>query len=356
MAAEADLFVENFREGVMDRMGLGYAELSEENPDLLYASLRGLSGNASNRPAHDLNFIANSGCGEWWLESGIPNYSVSLADVVGGPLCPALKIMFHLANPARRGMHLVSYMDESVRSLFLTRAFDTLKAESVPQEERKNFGLHHALDGTAPHSRYYRCRDGQWIALNAIQEKHWETFCEAVDRAGWKTRMGDPTLDTEVEKLFQDAPAAYWEALTANREVCLFRVIPWAEHISFTQGRPQLTVDPLTWAGFAPAPNLTAAPNLGQDTFAVINSMGFINKEIQRLDEARDSVSAGTVRLLRLRLATTVDCLVEGELEQLLFNVAGDLATGLRFLDVGPVDESNFILKFRGIFLEGLKP
>jgi alpha-methylacyl-CoA racemase len=280
LAGEADVFIENYREGVMDSMGLGYAELSEENPDLLYLSIRGLSGKNSTHAGHDLNFIAQSGVGEWYLENGTPNYSTLFGDIVGGMLVPALKLMLHLANPNRRGMHLVSTMDEAFRSLYLTRAFDAFKAESLSDESKNSYGTHKSLDGSLPHSRFYRCRDGHWVSLNAIQEKHWATFCEVVDRANWKDRASDPSLVSEMEKLFLDAPATYWEALVGNREVCLFRVVPWEEHVSFSQARPQLSTDPLTWAGFAPNQSLGKTPALGEDTYAVLHSMGLSNKEI----------------------------------------------------------------------------
>jgi len=279
LAGEADVFVENFREGVMDSLGLGYADISEENPDLVYLSLRGMSGKNVVHAAHDLNFVAASGVGEWFLESGTPNYSTQFGDVIGGALMPALKLMFHLANPARRGMHLVSHMNENFRSLFLPRAYETFKQEGVAKGQPKP-GLQGMLDGSQPHSRYYKCRDGLWVSLNAVQKKHWEAFCDVVDRPAWKTRMGDATLMPEIEKLFLDAPSTYWEALATNREICLFRVIPWEEHISFSQARPQFSMDPLTWCGFAPNPNLPATPKLGQDSFALVHSLGIPNKNI----------------------------------------------------------------------------
>jgi crotonobetainyl-CoA:carnitine CoA-transferase CaiB-like acyl-CoA transferase len=116
--------------------------------------------------------------------------------------------------------------------------------------------------------------------LNAIQKKHWDTFCEVVDRQNWKDRMEDSALVPEMEKLFLDAPSTYWEALSSNRDLCLFRVIPWEEHISFSQARPMLATDPLTWAGFPPNPSLLPCPSLGRDTYAIMHSLGATNKEI----------------------------------------------------------------------------
>lgn len=124
MAAEADVFVENFRDGVMDRLGLSYGVLSQLNPSLLYCSLRGLSGSHAGLATHDLNFVAASGVGEWFLECG-PHYSTFFADIVGGTFVPAMRILAQLADPNRPGMHLVAHMDEGFRSLYLPRAFET---------------------------------------------------------------------------------------------------------------------------------------------------------------------------------------------------------------------------------------
>ena len=160
------------------------------------------------------------------------------------------------------------------------RAYDSFKAESLPEDKREEFGTTKSLDGTFPHSRYYRCRDGQWVALNAIQEKHWVGFCEVMDRDSWKGRMWDKSLVSEMETLFLDAPASYWEALVAERDVCLNRVVPWSEHLGFSQARPQFATDPLTWAGYLPNPSLRPAPDLGSDTFSVLNGMGMNHKKI----------------------------------------------------------------------------
>lgn len=289
LAAEADIFVENFREGVMEKLGLGYSDLTEDNPDLLYVSLRGLSGKNAVHAGHDLNFIATSGVGEWFLESGVPNYSTFFGDIIGGVFVPALKVLMHMANPNRRGMHLVSYMDEGFRSLYLSRAYDELKSEHLPEEKRSSFGAFRTFGGNQPHSRFFRCRDGHWVSLQAIQKKHWDLFCEVIDHKDWKERMHDTALLPELEKLFLDAPSTYWEALSSNRELCLFRVIPWHEHISFSQARPQLTQDPFSWAGFAECSNLKPAPQLGADTYSVLHSMGISNKDIS------DHLNAGVL-------------------------------------------------------------
>jgi len=276
---EADIFIENFKEGVMDGFDLGYDDLSEENPDLLYLSLRGFSGNRKVRSGHDLNFIATSGCGDFFLESG-PHYSTQFADIVGGVSIPLIKLLFQLASPRQKGKHIVSNNDESFRFLYLPRAYDHFKSEQLPPHEKEEFGWQTVLGGDEPHSRYYKCRDDKWVALNAVQKNHWEKFCDVVDKSDWKNRLSDPNLTSEMQKLFLDAPSTYWETIASKNEICLTKVVSWDELIASTPTRQQLEGDPLTWCGLTPNPKLSAAPVLGRDTLSITQGIGFTNREI----------------------------------------------------------------------------
>lgn len=282
LAGEADVFVENFRDGIMDKLGLGYADLAEKNPDLIYLSMRGMSDRFSSKSGHDLNFVATSGCGEWFLENG-PNYSSLFGDIMGGVFAPLTKLLIHLANPNRRGMHLISNADEGFRALYLPRAYEQVEKESASEQEKVNYNSFSQMSGQYPHSRFYKCRDGQWISLQAIQSKHWGNFCEAVDKKEWKERSADASLVSEMETLFQEAPAVYWEALGNNSETCLFRVIPFDEFLKLSQSRTKLNSDPLTWAGFAPSPELSPCPSLGADGFSVAHGLGYSNEKIGNL-------------------------------------------------------------------------
>jgi alpha-methylacyl-CoA racemase len=281
LAADSDVFVENFREGVMEDLGLGYKEISRLNPDLLYVSLRGFQGKNAAKAGHDQNFVATSGCGEWFLENG-PNYATHWGDLVGGTLAPAVKVLAHLSNPDRRGMHLVSYMDEAFRSLFIHRAYDAVKAEEVSEAERPFYGSHHSFNGTQPHSRYYRCQDATWVSVNAVQDKHWDRFCELVARPQWRGRAAEAALVAELTALFAEHPGAYWDALTAGHDLCVFKVTTWAEHLAEPSVREKVTQDPLYWAGFAANPDLGPAPMLGADTYSVLHEMGLSEEEFAK--------------------------------------------------------------------------
>lgn len=278
LAADADVFVEAFPEGRLDGAGLGYAALSEANPDLIYLSLRTFAGKRDGESGGERTAIAASGCGEWYLASG-SNGAGAFAETAG-TLLPLVRLLTHLANPARRGMHLVASLEEAFRAFWLGRAFDELRIEGAPEERKSQLGLHRHRDGSKAHSRFYRCRDGNVVALDASTPAQWEAFCDVVDRAAWKNRSDDPKLVAEVEKLFKDAPATYWETLARGRNTTLTRVVPWEEHWSATPARAQLSSDPLTWIGLPSNGNLPAAPAMGSDTMAVLHSLGLTNRDL----------------------------------------------------------------------------
>lgn len=278
LAREADVLIENYREGVLDALGLGYGDLAMENPEMVYVSMRGFSGKNSKKAGHDLNFIAASGVGEWFLENGVPNYSTLFGDMLGGAMGCALKLALQLANPDRRGMHLITSMDESFRTAFLPRAYEAFHNE---QNRRPiDSGLRRWTDGKQPHSRYYQCQDGGWISLNAIQPKHWAIFCDGMGRTDWLERQHDPMLSEELVTHFASEPAAAWETRFANHDVCLFKVVSWQEHLASSLASQQLQNDPFAWAGFTPQDGLLESPELGQDTFAILTALGHSNREI----------------------------------------------------------------------------
>lgn len=282
LATEVDVVVENFREGVMDQLGVGYADLAAINPDLIYLSLRGMADKNASKSGHDLNFIATSGCGEWFIEGGV-NYSTLFADVLGGVFVPITKLLMHLSNPNRRGMHLICHADEGFRSFYLPKAYESIRRENCPVAEKNKFEGLEKLNGNFPNSRFYRCRDNQWISLQAIQKKHWVRFCQSIDKQSWTERSEDLNLVPEIEKMFSEAPAHYWETLSHHGESCLFKVIPWKEFLEQTQTKTQLNSDPLHWIGFAPNQSLERAPSLGQDSFGICSEVGYKNEKIAQL-------------------------------------------------------------------------
>ena len=270
LASEADIFVENHSSGLMEKLGLSYADLASINPNLIYLSLRTMHGNLSEKVGYDQNAIATSGVGEWFLEGGGLDNAL-LGDILGGVYVPLTKLLIHLANPVRKGMHLISFADEGFRSVYLPKA-----CEAVRKTENQ-------LSGRKPRARFYHCQDGQWISFQAIENQHWEKFCETTQHHDWKHRGDDLSLNSDIEKLFRSFPSSHWETIGSTHEVPLIRMISWSEAISNAQQKNQLISDPLAWAGFAPNQDLGPSPKIGQDSFSVLHGLGFSNEKISQL-------------------------------------------------------------------------
>jgi CoA:oxalate CoA-transferase len=181
LAAKSDVLVENFRPGLLDEMGLGYRDLSAQNPRLIYASITGFGsmeayrGPYSDRPAYDIVAQAMGGlmntCGD---AAGPPTWlGVALGDIVTGMLA-AHAIVLALYDRERTGIG--QYLDLSMYDAMIGLAERSLSAYSLTG---------HILErGREPYMAPwgpFECRDG-WVALIVATEGDWEKFSVAIDR------------------------------------------------------------------------------------------------------------------------------------------------------------------------------
>jgi crotonobetainyl-CoA:carnitine CoA-transferase CaiB-like acyl-CoA transferase len=189
LARHADVLIESFRPGVMDRLGVGYDVLHEVNPKLVYCSITGFgsSGPFVGRPGHDLNYVAYAGVLDQLVtrerEPVLPNFQI--ADLLGGAHAALTQILAALWQVARGGegrfvdvsMAHVTYANNVVAQVAV--ANDDLDAN------RPGRGL---LNGGVPCYNLYRTRDNRWLAVGALELKFWQTLCAALGRDDWATR------------------------------------------------------------------------------------------------------------------------------------------------------------------------
>jgi len=181
LAAQSDVLVENFRPGLLSEMGLGYKELAELNPGLIYASISGFGsmdgyhGPFSKRPAYDIVAQAMGGlmntCGQ---AGGPPTWlGVALGDIVSG-MQAAYGIMLALYERTRTGRG--QYLDVSMYDTIIGLAERSVTAYSLTQ---------HILErGREPYMAPwgpFECQDG-WVALIVATEGDWAKFCQAIER------------------------------------------------------------------------------------------------------------------------------------------------------------------------------
>lgn len=181
LAKQSDVVVENFRPGLLDEMGLGYAELAQLNPGLVYASISGFGtlsshqGPYSKRPAYDIVAQAMGGlmntCGQ---ADGPPTWlGVALGDIVSG-MQAAYAIMLALYERTRTGRG--QYLDISMYDTIIGLAERSITAYSLTEHILER-GRESYMAPWGP----FQCQDG-WIALIVATERDWSRFCKAIER------------------------------------------------------------------------------------------------------------------------------------------------------------------------------
>ncbi len=182
LAETADVVVEGFRPGVMDRLGAGYEKVRSINPRAVYCSVSGYGqdGPYSQMAGHDINYISFAGAlGLIGPEGGRPAIPLNLiADYAGGGLCGAVGILAALMAREKtgQGQYVDIAMSEGVLYMLSGLISDVL-ARGVSAERGRN-----RLNGGAPYYNVYRTKDDRYFSVAAIEPWFWENLCRAIGR------------------------------------------------------------------------------------------------------------------------------------------------------------------------------
>ncbi len=180
LIADAQVVVEQFRPGVMDRLGLGYAALRDLNPALVYCSITGWGqdGDKAQVAAHDLNYMAETGTLNLGADrAGAPVLPpVLVADIGGGTMPAVISILLALRDAERsgEGAHLdIAMADNLMAWGYWARGEKAvLGKDPVPGGE--------LVTGGSPRYQVYRCADGRWLACAPLEQKFWLNFCRVI--------------------------------------------------------------------------------------------------------------------------------------------------------------------------------
>lgn len=229
MAARADVVVESFRPGVMDKLGLGYAALAAHNPGLVMCSISGYgqTGPYAHRAGHDLDYIALAGVLAMGGEAGgapmMPG--VQIADLAGGALWGATAILGALVGRARhgRGAQLDISMTEGALALL---AAEIGNQDCGAQPSRGN----EALNGGMACYGVYRTADDRYLAVGALEPKFWLALQQAIGRPPNLAELaGNPAQQAATRAaladIFATRPADAWLEILAAHDCCVELVL-----------------------------------------------------------------------------------------------------------------------------------
>jgi len=295
LAREADVIIESFRPGVMDKLGVGYAAIAAVNPKIAYCSISGYGqdGPYKDLAGHDINYLGYAGVLDQIGSAGgnpaIPNFQI--ADLLGGALTAAMGILAAVIEAQRTGQG--RYIDVSMTDSVLAHTyFSMLRLNDAGQSAPRGTDL---LSGGLPCYATYRCADGKHMAVGALEGKFWKTACEVLGRPEWLKRQWDASLLGELAELFAIRPRDEWASLFAAVDCCITPILSPEEALANEQLSARqmvLNVDGLTQ--FAPPLKMSGfefsirqqAPKAGEHNAAILVAAGYSADEIQRLESA----------------------------------------------------------------------
>ncbi|MGR3373106.1 MAG: CaiB/BaiF CoA transferase family protein [Pseudooceanicola nanhaiensis] len=297
LIAGADVLIEGFRPGVMERMGLGPAECAERNPGLVYGRMTGWGqdGPMAQMAGHDINYLGLTG----FLHAigradDVPTPPLNIgADYAGGTMFLLFGIMAALweRQTSGRGQVIDAAMVDGASALMaLVHSMIAMGRWSEARESN-------LLDGGAPHYRTYACADGKFLALGPLEPQF---FAEMIARAGiddaQRADQTDPARwparREDYAAIFRQKTRDEWTAIFDGTDACATPVLTWSEaadHPHLAARQTFVVRDGVTQAAPAPRFSRTPAdvprppPAAGQDTEAALRAAGYDEDTIARL-------------------------------------------------------------------------
>lgn len=284
LAKTADVVLESFRPGVLDKLGCGYDVLKAINPRLVFCALTGYGqdGPWRDKAGHDLNYCGYAGVlDQTGAADTAPAMSgFQIADLAGGALTAALGIVAAAMGAKASGTGC--FVDAAMLDGTLALQATTLASLRALGSAAPRGG--DMLTGALPNYAVYETADGAHMAMGALESKFFQAFCKAVQRPDLAKmplapgKLGEP-LRAALTALFKSKARAEWTALLADADCCVTPVLKPAEALDSAQAQSRGLVTaanskpaialPLVFDGLRGMP-VADAPKLGADNVAIL--------------------------------------------------------------------------------------
>ncbi|MSP15690.1 MAG: CoA transferase [Myxococcales bacterium] len=298
MVERADVVVESFRPGVLDRLGVGWSTLSARNPRVILCSISGYgqTGPYRERAGHDLNYIALAGVlAMTGAAGGAPVLpGVQLADLAGGAMWGAVGILAALVGrqATGQGRHLDISMTEGALTLLAAELGSMAVGGAAPT---RGAGT---LNGGLACYGVYATADGKYLSVGGLEPKFWAAFNQAIGRKVDLSELilppeGQARVRAEVQTILATRSRDAWMATFAKTDACCEPVLELDELAAHPQHRARGLFFTTDHPGVGPVEQLRTpvgeaaatrlAPKLGEHSNELLGEYGFSDSEVATL-------------------------------------------------------------------------
>ncbi len=294
-----DIVLEQFRPGVMDRLGIGYEVLKAINPKLIYVAITGYgqTGPYRDRAGHDINYLSLAGVASHTgrKQSGPLPLGVQVADVGGGSLHGVIGLLAAVVarQQTGRGQYVDVSMSDCALSLNTLAGAGYLACGVEPDRESQ------MLNGGSFYD-YYRSREGRWFSVASLEPAFMKTMCEVFGRPelaglGLSPERGDQAaLKYQLQVEFERRSFEELQACFAEVDACVEPVLTFSQAVQHPQFKAREMVRqvpredgsmqaqmacPLKFSDGLPEPRHIGVP-VGAHSEAVLAEIGFSAKQV----------------------------------------------------------------------------
>jgi len=302
LVKECDLVLEQFRPGVMKKLGLDYESLKAENPTLIYCTITGYgqTGPMKDRAGHDINYLALSGLASYSgrQDTGPVLSATQIADIAGGSHHAVMAIQAALIEKSKTGKGQL--LDISMSDCAF--ALNTLFGASALSSDI-NPGLGQEILNGGLFYDYYRTSDNRYLSVGGLEPQFVMGFFLAIGHPEWAQRAAEPAgkqqaLKADIAAVISAKSLADWQAIFAKLDVCVEPVLSVREAAELPQFKARKMIVELELGNnhrvrqIAPpikfqdnTDNHKVGAKLGADSLAILRESGFDEIEIKRFQK-----------------------------------------------------------------------
>lgn len=300
---KADVLMEGFRPGVVDRLGVDYETVSRVNPKIIYCSITGYGQNGPfrDRVGHDVNYLSYAGVldliGEKDRPPSIPG--VQIADIAGGGMNAAIGILLALfaRQQTGKGQYIdISMTDGMVGFLPAALFFRQLTGQE-PRRADSLLSHRYACYNT------YETADSRYLSIGAVENRFWKQLCDTLEVPDYAPLQYDDQRREEIlnymRDRFKQKTLDEWDAILADLDICwgkiqstremledpLFRERDMVVEIESPDGKKSQTLGVAVKLSDTPGSIRTPPVNFGESTAAVLEELGYSREEIKNFED-----------------------------------------------------------------------